>query len=61
MITYVDVKGAAAIQCKVRLNKRIVGAIYKFDKKFYYRPTAGMYWYADTFDTIEKCKASLEG
>ncbi len=59
MITYTDVKGGAAIQCKVRLDKKIVGAIYKSDDGFYYRPTGS--GPGETFETIEECKQSLEG
>ena len=29
MITYIEVKGKKSLQCKVRLEKKIVGAIYK--------------------------------
>lgn len=59
-ITYVSVRGAGAIHCKVRLDKKIVGAIYKtVDEKFYYRPTGR--GCGDVFPTIEAVKLSIEG
>lgn len=59
MITYTDVIGGATIKCKVRLDKKIVGAIYKSDAGFYYRPTGGSC--GETFTTIAAVKLSLEG
>ena len=60
MITYIDVPGAGAMQLKVRLDKKIVGAIYKtVDDKFYYRPTG--HGCGDVFPSIESVKLSIEG
>ena len=61
MITYQNIPGAAALQVKVRLDKKIVGCIYKApDGGFYYR-TAGGTVSGETFDTITEVKESLEG
>ncbi len=57
-LTYVDVPGAAAIQCKVRLGKKIVGAIYKSADGFYYRPTGGSV-VGLTYSTIAEVKQTL--
>ena len=61
MITYQEVPGAAALQVKVRLDKKIVGGIYKtpIGNYYYYRPTGKPC--GDTFDTITEVKESIEG
>ena len=60
MITYQNVPGAAALQVKVRLDKKIVGCIYKApDGGVYYRPAGGSVS-GETFETIAEVKHSLE-
>lgn len=60
MLTYIDVSGAGAIQCKVKLEKRIVGAIYATpDGGYHYRPTGGSGLTGDTYSTIAAVKATL--
>jgi len=60
MISYQDVPGAAALQVKVRLDKKIVGCIYKAPAGgFYYRPAGGSVT-GETFETIAEVKRSLE-
>ena len=60
MITYTDVPGAGTLQLRVRLEKKIVGGIYKNPVfgTFYYKPAGGLCG-AD-FRTIEEVKQSLE-
>ena len=58
MITYIDVPGSAMICCKVKLDKKIVGAIYNFGGTYYYRPAGGVS--GEMFKTIDEVKASLE-
>ena len=59
MITYTPVPGAGAIVCKVRLDKKIIGAIYHSPTGYYYRPTGGSGLVGETFKTVEEVKATL--
>lgn len=58
-ITYIDTPGAATVQCKVRLGKKLIGAIYKTaDSEFYYRPTGSAA--GDLFPNLNAVKQSLQ-
>ena len=59
MITYEEVKGSATIVCRVRLEKKIIGAIYSAPMGYYYRPTGGSGLVGETFKTVEEVKATL--
>ena len=60
MITYVQAKGDSLLQCKVRLDNKIVGGIYATpDGDFYYRPGGGRLT-GEIFGTIAEVKQSLE-
>ncbi len=56
--TYVDVHGSATIMCRVKLEKKIIGAIYNSPGGYYYRPTGGSQR-GEQFATIEEVKATL--
>lgn len=56
--TYVEAKGSGSLQCKVRLEKKIIGGIYSSPGGFYYRPTASSQR-GEQFETIEEVKATL--
>ena len=58
-ITYIDVYGFSLVQCKVRLGKKTIGAIYKTGNgEFYYRPTGSSA--GDHFSDLDAVKRSLE-
>ena len=57
-ITYIEVQGSATICCRVRLDKKIIGAIYASPGGYYYRPT-GSSQRGEQFKTIEAVKATL--
>lgn len=59
MITYQRITKSSGLQYKVRLDKKLVGGIYKNSEgKFYYRPTS--HTGGDLFNTLEGVKQSLE-
>lgn len=55
--TYVDVQGSATIMCRVRLEKKIIGAIYNSPMGYYYRPTGGPC--GEMFKTVDEVKETL--
>lgn len=57
MITYQEVKKGNLVY-KVKLDNKIVGAIYNSPDGFYYRPTARSG--GELFGTVEEVKDSLE-
>jgi len=59
MITYLPVPGTATLQLKVRLNRNVIGGIYKtVNDQFYYKPTGRDG--GKLFDSLEDVKEDLE-
>lgn len=55
--TYEEVKGSATIVCRVKLKKRIIGAIYDSPMGYYYRPVKGPC--EEQYKTVDEVKATL--
>ena len=56
-LTYEELKGSPTIVCRVRRDKKIIGAIYTYPMGHYYRPTGGPC--GETFKTVDEVKATL--
>ena len=59
MVSYLPVPGPGALEYKVKLDKKVIGAIYRSPTGYYYRPNGGSGLVGDTFKTVDEVKATL--